>query len=195
MVKFEMHTSLKYLLTISWLFIVPYGHADVFKCTIDGKVLFTDKPCPGGQTAEQIDTPANISGTGSSGKSYTIPSNWLTGYQGYNQAVELSRQLNVPILLYFKADWCGYCKKLEKELLGTSEGMEALSNAIKVRVKPEDSAANNSLFKRLGGRGYPSIFIQKTYDSPPAKRYLMTKESGHWKTRGADYLAAMLKTR
>lgn len=43
---------------------------------------------------------------------------WLDNLQ---TAHKLAIAQNKPILIVFGADWCGYCKKLEKETLGTKE--------------------------------------------------------------------------
>jgi len=164
--------------------------AGVFKCEIGGEILFTDQPCADESKSSQVNLPEFSSSSLSVAKQ--VPSQWLLGYEGYTQALALSEELEVPIFIYFKADWCRYCKKLERELLYTSDGNRALSSIIKVRIKPEENSENNRFFEEIGGRGYPTILIQKDHNSKPRKRYLMARDSGSWKTKGLDYLKSII---
>lgn len=132
--------------------------AAIYKCEVDGKISFTDRPCEQGYNDKQFKLPR---GTSSDTRSPSgVPVNWFTGYDGYKKALNVSRASNAPILIYFKADWCRYCKKLERELLETRIGKEALKDVVKVRIKPEDNSANDEFYRKLGGRGYPTILVQ-----------------------------------
>ena len=42
---------------------------------------------------------------------------WLNGAAGYARALELQRELKVPLIVYFYADWCPYCQRLDSEYL------------------------------------------------------------------------------
>ena len=47
----------------------------------------------------------------------TTPAGWL---DDYNVAVKLARDTNRPLLVFFTgSDWCGWCKKLRKDVLDT----------------------------------------------------------------------------
>lgn len=92
--------------------------------------------------------------------------NWLTNY---SEAVEQSRSTSKPILLFFTgSDWCGWCHKLEKEVLNTSEFAEKAGNQfIFVTIdfplyKPADpkvAEQNKNLQKKYDVKGFPTLVI------------------------------------
>jgi thiol-disulfide isomerase/thioredoxin len=172
--------------------LVDYASAGtVYKCKIDGRLVFTDKSCEGEIV---MFTPANAVPSihrEVNGGRYNN-STWYYEYSGYRKALSLSKKNNVPIFIYFHAEWCKFCRKLEKELINTSSGDAVLSKVIKVKITPEKGQAENDLFKKLGGRGYPSIFIQKSVSSDPKKYYLMSQESGSWSARSVSYLSDLI---
>ena len=92
--------------------------------------------------------------------------NWTTNYE---EAIEQSRSSSKPILLFFTgSDWCGWCHKLEKEVLNTPEfAQEAGNQFIFVTVdfplyKPADSKTaeqNKRLQKKYDVKGFPTLVI------------------------------------
>ena len=59
---------------------------------------------------------------------------WVSAFEGFN----LSEELDKPVLVYFKTDWCGYCRQMDMEVF-SDEGTAALidSNFITVKINPE----------------------------------------------------------
>lgn len=54
--------------------------------------------------------------------------NWETDYQ---KALNQSKSDSKPILLFFTgSDWCGWCKKLDKEVFQTQEFQSAMGNKL-----------------------------------------------------------------
>ena len=45
---------------------------------------------------------------------------WLNGASGYARALELQRELKVPLIVYFYADWCPFCRRLDSEVWSSS---------------------------------------------------------------------------
>lgn len=193
----------RYQLIVS-LFLLLYSlqvYSQIYRCTVNGKVVFTDQPCDGDRvklspsntlpavSAGEADATEAADGVGAKPYSST---RWYTDYAGYQTALGVGREYNVPVFLYFQADWCRFCRQLERELLNTREGTAALSKVVKVRITPENGDKENQLFRGLGGKGYPSVFIVRPPDSPPKKYYLMKKESHGWVTKSADYLEKVL---
>tara|TARA_S200000501_G_scaffold355249_1_gene376742 strand:+ start:41 stop:532 length:492 start_codon:yes stop_codon:yes gene_type:complete len=95
--------------------------------------------------------------------------NELTWHTDVNQAVEFSVKQERPMLMFFTgSDWCGWCKKLVKEVFVTSEFAKwAKNNVILVELDfprrtqlPEKTQKQN---RELGGmfgvRGYPTIWF------------------------------------
>ena len=104
--------------------------------------------------------------------SQLIEGNWLnTEKPEMNQAIEISQKTNKPIMLFFTgSDWCGWCKKLVKEVYKTSEfNTWAKKNVILVEVdfprrsklSSELTAQNNSLKQIFQPRGYPTVYFAK----------------------------------
>ncbi|WP_303515193.1 thioredoxin family protein [Agarivorans sp. 1_MG-2023] len=146
--------------------------------------MFTDKECNG----EIVKLKANNSNFSEEVKGLYNDSKWYRNYPGYIEAIELSERINVPIFLYFQAGWCGYCRQLEKELLSTYRGKTALKRIIKVNISPEAGDDESLLFETLGGKGYPTVFMQNQFDMPPTRLTLKEKINGEWKTKSVDYL-------
>jgi len=92
------------------------------------------------------------------GASAYLSSTWYEDASGYEEAARQQVHQHVPMLVYFRTDWCPYCKKFD-ELLQDSKMREGLGPIIKVRVNPEHGDAERALFeKRFGAKGYPAIF-------------------------------------
>lgn len=92
--------------------------------------------------------------------------NWLTNY---NEAVNQSRNSGKPILLFFTgSDWCGWCHKLENEVLDTPEFADRVNDKyifllvdfpLKTPLEPALAAQNKELQQRFDVRGYPTIIL------------------------------------
>lgn len=178
------------LLPLLFLLASSVSGGSIYKCTIDGKLVFTDQPCDG-----EVITLRKTNSMPASHYDETYNSTtWYYEDEGYQQALALSEKYNSPIFIYFHADWCGYCRKLEKGLINTSEGENILSKVIKVKISPEAGEAEYSMFKKLGGTGYPSIFIQKTFDSKAKKHSLTQTISGVWQAKSFEYLSDLINS-
>lgn len=44
----------------------------------------------------------------------SLPKRW---YSSYDEAVQVSRSSNLPLVLHFDASWCGACRRMESEVL------------------------------------------------------------------------------
>jgi len=155
------------------LMLLPaVSQAEIYKCTIAGKLVFTDQPCEGekvilGKTnfmpAEK--EPFEYVPT----KAVYNSHQWYYGHAGYKRALRLLKKYDAPIFLYFQADWCSYCRKLEEGLINTRQGKLALKKVIKVKISPEDSKRDDDFFRRLGGTGYPTLYLQANAPSNPKR--------------------------
>lgn len=87
-------------------------------------------------------------------------SSWYQGADGYERAVAQQKSTSQPIILYFYTEWCGYCKKLDREVLSTAKFGNTYPSVIKVKVNPEkDGRAAGALAARYEIRGFPTIFV------------------------------------
>lgn len=101
--------------------------------------------------------------------SLTINAQELTWHTDMAKASELSLKEKKPMLLFFTgSDWCGWCIRLQKEVLKTPEfAAWAKKNVILVeldfpRRTPQDEAIkkqNYELQNMFQVRGYPTIWL------------------------------------
>lgn len=94
---------------------------------------------------------------------------WLQGAEGYERAIQLQKEHNLPMVVYFWAGWCPYCQALDSKYLPTAPVQEYLREVIKVRIYPEQGPAERELAKRYNVRGYPSFFIIRNASTKPKK--------------------------
>jgi thiol-disulfide isomerase/thioredoxin/YHS domain-containing protein len=76
---------------------------------------------------------------------------WFTDFA---QAVAKARETKRPMLVHFHADWCGPCRRMEREVLGTPEVVSELRRRfVGVRV---DGDKHPQLLQRFGVRSLPA---------------------------------------
>ncbi len=102
-----------------------------------------------------------------------ISNDWYSGARGYQQALVESERTGAPVLVYFYADWCRFCKKLDREYFDQAEFSTHLLPVIKVRVNPERSQANRELAVQYQVPGYPLLFAKYLQVSAP--QYIRTE--------------------
>jgi protein disulfide-isomerase len=85
-----------------------------------------------------------------------------------DKAAQLAMKTNKPLLLFFTgSDWCGWCIRLQKEVLKTAEFANwAQENAVLVELdfpkrtpqQPEIQQQNSALQQMFQVQGYPTIW-------------------------------------
>ena len=78
---------------------------------------------------------------------------------GYAEALREHERTGKPVALYFYADWCKYCAQLERGSLSRAEVKQYLETILYVSVNPEHGKAEEALFEKFEGRGYPTFLI------------------------------------
>ena len=133
---------------------------EIYKCKLKGKIIFSNNPCSEGVN-ETLLLPShkNSFSVNSTGQRYNSNS-WFEDMSGYKSALKESDKYQVPLFIYFQADWCSYCRRLERELLNTYSAEIILSQYVKVKITPDHGANEKAFFKTLGGTGYPTVMIQ-----------------------------------
>ncbi len=76
--------------------------------------------------------------------------------RSYKDAIKKSEKEGVPVLVFFEADWCGWCKKMKRDSLTDKDVKEIMKNYILVLV---DYDRNKSVARRFGVRSIPSYVI------------------------------------
>ena len=85
---------------------------------------------------------------------------WYQGAAGFEQAIAEQKSSGKPVLVYFRTDWCGYCKRLDHDVFKSSTfGQRYGSSLLKVEVNPEKGSAEASLAERYNLRGVPTVIV------------------------------------
>ena len=67
--------------------------------------------------------------------------------------------MNRPLIVYFRADWCGWCARFNDDFLPDPLVRRFLSNVIRVQINPEHGERELELSRRYGIKGYPSFLV------------------------------------
>ncbi len=87
------------------------------------------------------------------------PKEWLDGPQGLVKGIAAAETEKRILIVYFYADWCGYCRQFEKDLLGTPAFRAFVRDNEAVRINPDKGDPERRLAGHYGVRGYPSFFV------------------------------------
>ncbi len=100
---------------------------------------------------------------------YSAQAQELTWHNDLSKASELAIKSKKPLLLFFTgSDWCGWCMRLQKEVLTTPDFAKwAKDNVVLVELDfprrkqlPDDIKKQNADMEQLFGiRGYPTIWL------------------------------------
>ena len=95
------------------------------------------------------------------------------------KAIEISQKTNKPMLLFFTgSDWCGWCKKLVREVYKKPEFIKwAQKNVVLVdidfpkrtQLPAKLQEQNRTLAQMFGVRGYPTVWFVKPTKSSDGK--------------------------
>lgn len=102
---------------------------------------------------------------------------WFDGAHQLEAATRLARDNKAPLLVYVYADWCGYCKKFEKELLYTSQISADLKHVVKVRMNPDKDGLAKAFEKENALTGYPTVLLKSTADTSFKQVFPFTRGS------------------
>ncbi len=112
--------------------------------------------------------------------SFAVEAQELKWETDINKAISISNKTKKPMLLFFTgSDWCGWCIRLQKEVLKTPEfATWAKKNVVLVeldypRRTPQSEAIknqNNGLQQVFGIQGFPTVWFAtaKQKDGKPS---------------------------
>ena len=93
----------------------------------------------------------------------------LVWHTDVNKAIELSVKTEKPLFMFFTgSDWCGWCKRLVKEVFVKPEFKKWANNSVilveldfpkRTKLPEATQKQNRELGKMFGVRGYPSIWF------------------------------------
>jgi thiol-disulfide isomerase/thioredoxin len=105
---------------------------------------------------------------------------WLYGAAVYERALARHRQSRKPMLLYFYTDWCGYCRRFDRDILSSTEFSRYLKDVIAVRINPELGTSERALAGQYGVTGYPSFFVLPAGSDQALKVHPFVRQDGKW---------------
>jgi protein disulfide-isomerase len=139
-----------------------------------------------------------------------LAGDWDYFSKTYAAAEKVAKAEGKPLYLHFTTTWCGWCRKIEKDIYSAEEGKKALSPfacATLDCTEPKDGEPsadvkfNLDLMKKYGGQGYPFL-VMMTPDGvllhsfagykplPAFKEELAVAEKNFKKFRDFDAYAA-----
>jgi thiol:disulfide interchange protein len=101
---------------------------------------------------------------------------WYEGALGYEFAVEEARNSQRPMMVYFRTDWCGYCKQFEEKLLSTDTVQSYFDEVVTVTLNPEAGPNEARIASAYRVQGFPAIFMHSSDQTKvhPIRRTAMT---------------------
>ena len=103
----------------------------------------------------------------------------LQWHTNVTEAIKISDKQKKPLLLFFTgSDWCGWCIRLQKEVLTTPEfAAWANKNVVLVeldypkrkKLAPETAQQNAELQQVFGIQGFPTIYLAKATKNKQGK--------------------------
>ncbi|MCC9071980.1 thioredoxin family protein [Flavobacterium sp. F-65] len=101
--------------------------------------------------------------------SFAVQAQELKWYTDVKEAIAVSNKEKKPMLLFFTgSDWCGWCIRLQSEVLKTAEFNKwAKDNVVLVELDfprrtpqtPQVKAQNNELQQVFGIQGFPTVYF------------------------------------
>jgi thiol:disulfide interchange protein len=82
--------------------------------------------------------------------------NWLTSF---DTAVASARQKNLPVMIDFYTDWCGWCKKLDADTYVDKQVVDLAKGFVSLKI---DADAERAITSRYGITGFPTILFVDT---------------------------------
>lgn len=84
---------------------------------------------------------------------------WRSGAAGYERAIVEQKTSGAPAFVYFRTEWCGYCKKLDNGPLANRDVQDYLANFERIAVNPDNGGKDRALADKFGVKGYPSVYV------------------------------------
>ena len=81
-------------------------------------------------------------------------------WQPFDKGIAMAKEKKMNVLLYFHADWCSYCKKMDRTTFKESSIINYINdNFIAISI---DSDKEEKIASSFGVRGLPDIWFLKS---------------------------------
>jgi thiol:disulfide interchange protein len=96
-----------------------------------------------------------------------LPASGRVHWSDFGRGLERASAEQKPIVATFVANWCGFCRKMDRTTWKHPEVVQRLSQLVAVRIDAEQTAVRNGysgteLARRYGVNGYPTLFVLDT---------------------------------
>lgn len=91
--------------------------------------------------------------------SSSVSSN-LRWYNNFNQAINEARQGNKYVMVDMYTEWCGWCKRLDKDVYSNPDVIRFLNQGyVSLKLDAEKDRDGQQLASKYGINGYPCIML------------------------------------
>ncbi len=85
----------------------------------------------------------------------------------YDEALRKAKQENTLVMIDFYTDWCGWCKKLDKEVFSHPDVGQAAQRIVSIRLDAEGNGESTA--DKYGVTGFPTILFVDGTGKPVRK--------------------------
>jgi hypothetical protein len=150
--------------------------------SVDGRLI--EALCRNEDLTATTPPAASIKGIGSAAYNDRF---WLEDAAGHDLALEQQSKLQIPLLIFFYADWNDECQFLWKELLDTQDFKNTARNVIKLKINPEHGKEEGKLANKYRLRKYPTTLVVDKSHAKPRPIDLFYWSFGRMKTPTLQY--------
>jgi thiol:disulfide interchange protein DsbD len=93
---------------------------------------------------------------GSCGQEDVEPTTELAWVATYDEALDLAREENKPVMIDFHAEWCSWCKTLDNKTYSHRDVIAASSDFISLKI---DADVHRDITQRYRVTGLPTILF------------------------------------
>ena len=104
---------------------------------------------------------------------------WLHGATGFARAIELQRELNVSLVIYFYTDGCSDCRTLEDQYLSAPSVERALQRSVAVRINPNYGPEERQIANRYEVTSYPTFLVIDNESALPRNAQPFRRDGNH----------------
>ena len=90
---------------------------------------------------------------------FSVPAHSVQFKKEIAEAIRTGKEQKKPVFVVFHADWCGWCHKLDKDVLSNVEFSAYMdANFVSIKIDTEESYGEN-LAKHYGVKGLPAMLF------------------------------------
>ncbi|HEX9637755.1 MAG TPA: thioredoxin family protein [Acidobacteriota bacterium] len=79
--------------------------------------------------------------------------------RSYDEALRSAAGSSKPVVLFVYTKWCGYCRKMDREVFANDRVVDQSQNFVYLRLDAEDGGEGTETARRYGVRSFPASFI------------------------------------